>query len=530
MSAALADGLLASFLLGQFQINALADARATAPGAAFAEGDDKEQSTKHKDPLAVKFDLPPAEAIDYFKAKKIVSKKEFNQLEKEAKQASFTVSQVYKDDVLRGFKGELETALAEGRTQSATINRFKDILSGARHRELGEFHMETVFRTNMQTAYGVGRRRGLEEVTDDFPFWQYHAVMDDRTRPRHAALNGIIQRADSSFWDEHFPPWDFNCRCSVSPADEIPADYDPIHPSGDDQITLSYDDDGNPFKAEVGPTFIDLSVGNFAGVPRGASMLSAIEAGVERATSARIQAPRSRAEKRVRPNAAEEKLRKLDVARTDPEFSTSSSSTVQKVLDENGRPAAIMKREEGLAESPLRRQIPFRGEMVRERAAYLVGRELGVDVPPTILDADEIGRYSLQKFVSGAKAGWEKTGDAADLDRVALLDSIIGNLDRHSDNWLVRRSGRVVAIDHGLAFPIGEAKEWGNYEAIEKRLAEGRAALTDAEEAMLKKLKSDRMLDQELRNLLDGHAVDLFYRRIEETLAAGRVINFYGQD
>jgi hypothetical protein len=40
----------------------------------------------------MQFDLPPAEAIGYFNAKKVVSKKVFNQLSKEAQQGSFSVS------------------------------------------------------------------------------------------------------------------------------------------------------------------------------------------------------------------------------------------------------------------------------------------------------------------------------------------------------------------------------------------------------------------------------------------------------
>lgn len=237
--------------------------------------------------------MPPKEAIYYFKAKKIVRKKEFNKLTREAKSAAFTVSRVYKDDVLKGFKQELHDALDQGRTQAQTIKRFHEILSGASHKQLGNFHLETVFRTNMQTSYGVGRRRALEETKDDLPFWTYHAVMDDRTRPRHAALNGLLLPADHEFWEEHYPPWGFNCRCAVTATFEPPDGYDPRNPSGvideygQPLVQLSYDDRGFPAKVEYGTTLYDLAVGDFAGIPRGATMLSAIEAGVDRASKNR---------------------------------------------------------------------------------------------------------------------------------------------------------------------------------------------------------------------------------------------------
>ena len=283
----LSDSLLASCLLGRDQIQN--HTRGSSPAAresSFAEGDEpksKVQSPK----VEGRFDLPPDEAIEYFEAKKVVRKKEFNRLSKEAQQGAFTVSGVYRDDVLRGFKDEIDQALRSGAAQEQTIKRFKNVLSAGKHRELGEFHLETVFRTNMQTAYGVGRRRGLEEVGDAFPFWQYHAVMDDRTRPRHAAINGVILPADNPFWEEHYPPWGFNCRCAVTPTDEIPDGYDRAHPSGDPDVTVSYYDDGAPAKAEIGTSLIDLKVGNFAGVSRGASLLTAIEAGADRAKKSR---------------------------------------------------------------------------------------------------------------------------------------------------------------------------------------------------------------------------------------------------
>ena len=246
-------------------------------------------SVSFQDPVTTGFNVPPKEAIEHFKAKKTVTKKQFNKLNREARSASFTVSRVYKEDVLQGFKDELRVSLETGRTQAETIKRFHQILTGASHKQLGNFHLETVFRTNMQTSYGVGRRRALEDVKDDLPFWTRNAVMDDRTRPQHAALNGITLPADHEFWDTHFCPDGFNCRCMITAAGSIPDDYDPRNPSGvtdergEPLVDLSYDKRGLPAKVEYGTTLYDLAAGDFAGIPRGATMQSAIEAGVERA-------------------------------------------------------------------------------------------------------------------------------------------------------------------------------------------------------------------------------------------------------
>lgn len=245
------------------------------------------RSIQFQDPLQSRFDLPPKEAVEYFQSKKIIRKKAFEKLRREARAGAFTVGGVYKEQVLQGFRDEIRISLEQGRTQAATINRFQQILAGAKHKQLGEFHLETVFRTNMQTAYGVGRRQGLEEVKDDLPFWRYNAVMDDRTRPKHAALSGVVLSANHEFWDTHFAPWDFNCRCTITATFDTPADYDPHNPTGlkdefgEPLVQLSYDRYGNPAKAEYGTTVYDLQAGSFSGVPPVVTLLNAIEAGVK---------------------------------------------------------------------------------------------------------------------------------------------------------------------------------------------------------------------------------------------------------
>jgi uncharacterized protein with gpF-like domain len=137
----LADGLLASYLLATSQVR-----EETQPGAAsFA------------DPIELGFDVTPSDAVEYFKRKQVVTRKQFDLLSEDARAAAFTVAGVYKTDILEGFKSEIASALEIGTAQGKVIKRFREILAGAGHQQLGAFHLETVFRTNMQVAYGVGR-------------------------------------------------------------------------------------------------------------------------------------------------------------------------------------------------------------------------------------------------------------------------------------------------------------------------------------------------------------------------------------
>lgn len=79
------------------------------------------------------------------------------------------------------------------------------------------FLLETLARTQVQLAYGAGRWNANQDTAIQEILWgyEYSAVMDDRTRPEHAALDGMRAPKDDPIWKKIWPPNGFACRCST---------------------------------------------------------------------------------------------------------------------------------------------------------------------------------------------------------------------------------------------------------------------------------------------------------------------------
>jgi SPP1 gp7 family putative phage head morphogenesis protein len=184
--------------------------------------------------IAAVFGLPPEQALDWWRAKGYAINWGWRDMAAQNHARAFTVAGVMKVDVLQDIRAELDRALAEGRT----LNDFKkdliprlqakgwwgklaqtDMATGEMHgKGLTPRRLDTIFRTNLQSAYMAGRYRQMManvEGVGGRPWWQYVAIMDSRTRPQHSALHGRVFRYDDPFWQKFYPPLGFNCRCRV---------------------------------------------------------------------------------------------------------------------------------------------------------------------------------------------------------------------------------------------------------------------------------------------------------------------------
>jgi len=177
------------------------------------------------------FKLSPAIAIKYFKSKNNKLSWDWYELWQSAHRKSFTVAKAMREDILNDIRTVLDKALEEGKTFQEFQKELKPTLQkkgwwgevvvvdskgDAEKVQLGSmYRLKTIYSVNMQTAYQTGRYKTQIENTDNRPYWQYVAVLDQRTRAEHAQLHDLVFPHDDPFWSSFYPPNGWRCRCRV---------------------------------------------------------------------------------------------------------------------------------------------------------------------------------------------------------------------------------------------------------------------------------------------------------------------------
>jgi len=122
-----------------------------------------------------------------------------------------------------------------------------------------------------------------------------------------------------------------------------------------------------------------------------------------------------------------------------------------------GGRAGYLKPERGEVASLRPGDIPPNGQWIREIFACDFDRALGYhlvpDTVPRFESGDAIGgNASLQEEAPRQALPYDHY-DALDCQRMAVLDYVLGNLDRHDGNYKTQQDGRPAAIDNGLTLP-----------------------------------------------------------------------------
>lgn len=142
---------------------------------------------------------------------------------------AFTVAGVMRDDVLKIFQDELRTSLAEGRSLLDFKDRITSQLTGkgfwgdvqvtdpatgeTRVSRFDDRRLRLIYDVNLRQSAAAGRWARIERNKAMFPLVLYRTQQDERVRASHAAWNGLALPVDDAWWQTHYPPNGWRCRC-----------------------------------------------------------------------------------------------------------------------------------------------------------------------------------------------------------------------------------------------------------------------------------------------------------------------------
>jgi len=164
-------------------------------------------------------DLPFDEAIEFFKQKINLPTEKWTDLWEGMHSRAFVVAGAMKSELLADLRGAIDEAIKEGTSIQEFRKNFPAIAKkhGWKYKGTPGWRSSVIFNTNLTTAYQAGRWKQATDpdIVRTFPYWRYRTMGDERVRPEHAMWDNTVLRYDDPWWDTHYPPNGWGCRCEV---------------------------------------------------------------------------------------------------------------------------------------------------------------------------------------------------------------------------------------------------------------------------------------------------------------------------
>ncbi|CAA0097652.1 Uncharacterised protein [BD1-7 clade bacterium] len=175
---------------------------------------------------------PPADALTYWRNKQLQPSFDYRDVWREEHHAAFTVAKLMQMDILEVVQNHLDEALAEGRTFQQFKNdltpllqklgwwgkqEMTDPLTGeVVDAQLGSpRRLKTIYQVNMRTSRAAGQWQRIQRTKQSHPYLLYSLGPSREHRDEHQRWAGVLLPADDPWWQTHFPPNGYGCKCRV---------------------------------------------------------------------------------------------------------------------------------------------------------------------------------------------------------------------------------------------------------------------------------------------------------------------------
>ena len=203
----------------------------------------------------------PQEALNYLGNKKLTVGFDHGDVWKAEHNSSFTVAKMMKLDLLADTREALEQALREGKTFKQFAEQLKPQLikkgwwgqqtaidpldDSEKLVQLGSnARLKTIYQTNMRTARGAGQWERIERNKETHPYLLYELGPSREHREDHVKWNNLLLPIDDPFWQTHYTPNGWGCKCRVRSVSENEATQ--LTQTGINKKQQELDDNGLP--------------------------------------------------------------------------------------------------------------------------------------------------------------------------------------------------------------------------------------------------------------------------------------------
>lgn len=163
--------------------------------------------------------LPFDEAIKYFRGKINLPTQGWTDLWKGMHARAFVVAGAARADLLGDLRSAVDKAISDGTTLRDFKKSFADIVSrhGWKHKGAPGWRAATIFDTNVGVAYSAGHYKQMTDpdVLRARPYFRYIESSSAHPRVPHMQWYNLVLPADDPFWETHYPPNGWGCKCGV---------------------------------------------------------------------------------------------------------------------------------------------------------------------------------------------------------------------------------------------------------------------------------------------------------------------------
>ena len=181
--------------------------------------------------------LAAKEAIAFFRGKGFRVGFDWRDVWQEEHVKAFTVAKAMSIDLLEDIRSAIDDPLEQGESLEEFTKQLRPKLQkrgwwGRRpvvdpatgqhvSAQLGsDRRLKTIYQVNMRSAYQAGRWQRIVQTKAMFPWVRYTSIMDGREREEHHAWHGTILPVDHPWWNTHYPPCGWGCRCTATSLNE----------------------------------------------------------------------------------------------------------------------------------------------------------------------------------------------------------------------------------------------------------------------------------------------------------------------